>query len=93
MMMGAPMNAKDVGYKYASFNDKLSSFAEPIRVRQGQRILFRFLNASATENVSLALPMDTCLPSSLWTAEIRFTQRALSRRIVPWRGRARRCHC
>lgn len=56
MMMGAPMNAKDVGYKYASFNDKLSSFAEPIRVRQGQRILFRFLNASATENVSLALP-------------------------------------
>jgi FtsP/CotA-like multicopper oxidase with cupredoxin domain len=56
MMMGAPMKAKDVGYKYASFNDKLSSYAEPIRVRQGQRILFRFLNASATENVTLALP-------------------------------------
>jgi len=56
MMMGAPMNANDVAYKYASFNDKLFSAAEPIRVRQGQRILFRFLNASATQNVTLALP-------------------------------------
>lgn len=56
MMMGAPMNAKDVAYQYASFNDKLHSAAEPIRVRQGQRILFRFLNASATQNVTLALP-------------------------------------
>jgi FtsP/CotA-like multicopper oxidase with cupredoxin domain len=56
MRMGAPMNANDVAYKYASFNDRLFSAAEPIRVRQGQRILFRFLNASATENVTLALP-------------------------------------
>ncbi len=55
-MMGAPMNANDVAYKYASFNDKLFSAAEPIRVRQGQRVLFRFLNASATQNVTLALP-------------------------------------
>jgi FtsP/CotA-like multicopper oxidase with cupredoxin domain len=29
---------------------------EPIRVREGQRILFRLLNASPTENVTLALP-------------------------------------
>jgi len=56
MRMDAPMNANDVAYKYASFNDKLFSAAEPIRVRQGQRILFRFLNASATQNVTLALP-------------------------------------
>lgn len=56
MKMGPPMNANDVGYKYASFNEKLHSAAEPIRVRQGQRVLFRFLNASATQNVTLALP-------------------------------------
>ena len=46
--MGEPMNALDVHYKYASFNDKLHSAAEPIRVRFGQRVLFRLLNASAT---------------------------------------------
>jgi FtsP/CotA-like multicopper oxidase with cupredoxin domain len=54
--MGAPMNALDVKYQYASFNDKLMSAAEPIRVRRGQRVLFRFLNASATETVTLHLP-------------------------------------
>jgi FtsP/CotA-like multicopper oxidase with cupredoxin domain len=55
-MMGPPMNAKDVDYEYASFNDKLWPHAEPISVREGQRILFRFLNASATRNVTLAMP-------------------------------------
>ena len=54
--MGEPMNALDVHYKYASFNDKLHSAAEPIRVKFGQRVLFRLLNASATEAVRLALP-------------------------------------
>jgi FtsP/CotA-like multicopper oxidase with cupredoxin domain len=29
---------------------------EPIRVRQGQRVLFRLLNASATDEIRLALP-------------------------------------
>jgi FtsP/CotA-like multicopper oxidase with cupredoxin domain len=54
--MGEPMNALDVHYKYASFNDKLHSAAEPIRVKFGQRVLFRLLNASATEAVQLSLP-------------------------------------
>jgi FtsP/CotA-like multicopper oxidase with cupredoxin domain len=56
MPMGPPMNALDVTYKYASFNDKLQSAAEPIRVRRGERVLFRLLNASATESATLALP-------------------------------------
>ena len=56
VMMGAPMKAMDVGYKFATFNDKLSTAAEPIRVRPGERVLFHFLNASATEAVRLALP-------------------------------------
>ena len=29
---------------------------EPVRVKKGQRVLMRLLNASATENVALALP-------------------------------------
>lgn len=46
----------DVGYKYATINDRMLGSGEPIRVRQGQRVLMRLLNASATENVQLALP-------------------------------------
>ena len=59
MHMGPPMNALDVTYKYASFDDKLLTAAEPIRVRRGERVLFRFLNASATQTVELALPGHT----------------------------------
>jgi FtsP/CotA-like multicopper oxidase with cupredoxin domain len=46
----------DVGYKYATINDRMLGAGEPIRVKQGQRVLMRLLNASATENVALALP-------------------------------------
>jgi FtsP/CotA-like multicopper oxidase with cupredoxin domain len=46
----------DVGYKYATINGHMLGFGEPIRVKQGQRVLMRLLNASATENVVLALP-------------------------------------
>ena len=49
----------DVGYKYASFNQHMLGAGEPIRVMQGQRVLMRLLNASATENVVLALPGHT----------------------------------
>ena len=45
-----------VKYKAASFNDKVFSASEPLRVRQGQKVLFHFVNASATQDVSLALP-------------------------------------
>jgi FtsP/CotA-like multicopper oxidase with cupredoxin domain len=46
----------DVGYKYATFNGHMLGAGEPLRVRQGERVLMRLLNASATENVALALP-------------------------------------
>lgn len=46
----------DVGYKYATMNAHMLGFGEPIRVRAGQRVLMRLLNASGTENVVLALP-------------------------------------
>jgi FtsP/CotA-like multicopper oxidase with cupredoxin domain len=51
-----PDNGLEVAYKSASFNDKALGHGEPIRIRQGQRVLFRLLNASATDDVMLALP-------------------------------------
>src|SRR6266540_571635 len=51
-----PDNGLEVMYASASFNDKMLGHGEPIRVREGQRVLFRLLNASPTENVTLALP-------------------------------------
>lgn len=56
MPMGPPINSMEVGYKYASFNGKMFSAAEPLRVKKGDRVLFHFLNASATQDVTLALP-------------------------------------
>lgn len=52
-------SGSDVGYKYATFNQHMLGAGEPIRVKQGQRVLMRLLNASATENVLLALPGHT----------------------------------
>ena len=49
-------SGSDVGYRYATLNAHMLGFGEPVRVRQGQRVLLRLLNASATENVVLALP-------------------------------------
>jgi FtsP/CotA-like multicopper oxidase with cupredoxin domain len=52
-----PLTAgSDVGYKYATMQGHMLGAGEPIRVKQGQRVLMRLLNASATENVVLALP-------------------------------------
>ncbi len=53
----APLTTgSDVGYKYATINAHMLGAGEPLRVKQGQRVLMRLLNASATENVLLALP-------------------------------------
>lgn len=49
-------SGSDVGYKYATIQSHMLGAGEPIRVKQGQRVLMRLLNASATENVILALP-------------------------------------
>jgi len=49
----------DVVYRYATFNQHMLGQGEPLKVKQGQRVLMRLLNASATENVVLALPGHT----------------------------------
>lgn len=46
----------EVGYGSFTINGRMVHHGEPIRVKQGQRILFHVLNASATEIRSLALP-------------------------------------
>jgi FtsP/CotA-like multicopper oxidase with cupredoxin domain len=46
----------EVGYELFSINGRVLGHGEPIRVRQGERVLFHVLNASATEIRSLALP-------------------------------------
>ena len=51
-----PDNGLEVMYRSASFNDKALGHGEPIRVKTGQRVLFHLLNASATDDVRLALP-------------------------------------
>jgi FtsP/CotA-like multicopper oxidase with cupredoxin domain len=45
----------EVGYTLFTINGKMLGAGEPIRVRQGERVLFHVLNASATEIRSLAL--------------------------------------
>jgi FtsP/CotA-like multicopper oxidase with cupredoxin domain len=64
-------NGLEVMYASASFNDRMLGHGEPVRVREGQRVLFRLLNASATENIRLAL------------AGHRFTVLALDGNPVP----------
>jgi FtsP/CotA-like multicopper oxidase with cupredoxin domain len=51
-----PNNGLEVGYRAFSFNDKALGHGEPIAVRKGDRVLFHFLNSSATETVNVALP-------------------------------------
>ena len=46
----------EVGYQFFGINGKMLSHGEPIRVKQGERVLFHILNASAGEIRSLALP-------------------------------------
>ncbi|MBV8114948.1 MAG: multicopper oxidase domain-containing protein [Silvibacterium sp.] len=46
----------EVGYRSFTINGKMLHHGEPVRVKQGERVLFHVLNGSATEIRSLALP-------------------------------------
>jgi FtsP/CotA-like multicopper oxidase with cupredoxin domain len=45
----------EVGYKFHTVNSHCFGSGEPVRVKEGQRVLFRLVNASATESHRLAL--------------------------------------
>jgi FtsP/CotA-like multicopper oxidase with cupredoxin domain len=49
----------DVDYHLFTVNGKVLGSGEPVRVKSGQRVLFRVLNASATKAHRLALPSHT----------------------------------
>jgi FtsP/CotA-like multicopper oxidase with cupredoxin domain len=46
----------EVGYGSFTINGRMLGHGDPIRVKQGERVLFHVLNGSATEIRSLALP-------------------------------------
>jgi FtsP/CotA-like multicopper oxidase with cupredoxin domain len=48
-------NGWEIGYQRFTINGKALGYGEPVRVKEGQRVLFHILNASATENIELAL--------------------------------------
>jgi FtsP/CotA-like multicopper oxidase with cupredoxin domain len=45
----------EVGYRFFTINGRMLGQGEPIRVKQGQRVLFHILNGSAGETRSLAM--------------------------------------
>jgi FtsP/CotA-like multicopper oxidase with cupredoxin domain len=49
-------SSMEIAYGVRSINGKALGHGEPLRVKQGQRVLFHILNASATENAQLHLP-------------------------------------
>jgi len=49
-------NGWEVGYRTFTINGRCLGYGDPIRVKEGQRVMFRILNASATETIELALP-------------------------------------
>jgi len=54
--MGPQNNGWEIAYGSASINAKALGHGDPIRVKQGQLVLFRFLNSSATDDISFSLP-------------------------------------
>lgn len=51
----SPPNGWEIGYQRFTINGKALGYGEPLRVKEGQRVLFHILNGSATENIQLAL--------------------------------------
>jgi len=51
-----PNNGLEVMYHAATLGERMLGHGEPIRVRAGERVLFRILNANASMGISLALP-------------------------------------
>ena len=49
-------NGMDIDFRVFTINDRILGAGEPVRVRSGQRVLFRVLNASATLPHRVALP-------------------------------------
>jgi FtsP/CotA-like multicopper oxidase with cupredoxin domain len=53
---GEPNNDWTVDYASATFGDHSLGHGEPIKVKKGQRVMFRLVNADATRDLNLAFP-------------------------------------
>lgn len=62
---GGAEGYEEVVYSHATINDRMLGFGEPIRVHEGQRVMIRVLNASATMMHDLALPGHRFLVTAL----------------------------
>jgi FtsP/CotA-like multicopper oxidase with cupredoxin domain len=62
---GGSEGYQEVVYSHATINDRVLGFSEPIRVREGQRLLLHLLNASATLMHDVALPGHRFLVTAL----------------------------
>lgn len=51
--------SQEIAYRYGTINGRMLGHGEPVRVRQGERVLFHVLNASATLQHWVALPGHT----------------------------------
>jgi FtsP/CotA-like multicopper oxidase with cupredoxin domain len=58
-MMGDEDGFMEVAYKYSTMNGRALGFNDPIRVKAGQRVLLRILNASATDQRRIAIAGHT----------------------------------
>ena len=57
----------DVGYQHATVNQHMLGAGEPIRVKQGQRVLMRLLNA---RNVCWSLKSSSMRHPTLWNGRL-----------------------
>jgi FtsP/CotA-like multicopper oxidase with cupredoxin domain len=62
---GSSDGYQEVMYNHATINDRMLGFGEPVRVAEGQRVLFHVLNSSATLMHTLALPGHHFLVTAL----------------------------
>jgi FtsP/CotA-like multicopper oxidase with cupredoxin domain len=63
--MGGEDSGLDVAYKYHSINGYSLGQGEPVRVKQGEHVMLRILNASATLHRRIALAGHTFLVTAL----------------------------
>lgn len=47
-MVAGGDSSMEAGYDYATIDDRMLGFADPLKVREGQRVLLRLVNASAS---------------------------------------------
>jgi len=76
----------EVGYDTFTINGRLLGHGDPIRVKEGDRVLLHVVNGSATENRSLALPGHTFTVLALDGNAVRNPTRV----PVLWLGAAER---